>query len=64
MGKKELILSEIEQMPDMFLEQILEFVRSLKTGDLKEKLDISVASESSLNKDWIREEENDAWRDL
>ena len=64
MGKKELILNDIEQMPDMLLEEILEFVQSLKTRGMKEKLDISIASESSLKKDWLREEEDDAWRDL
>ncbi|MBI1994308.1 MAG: DUF2281 domain-containing protein, partial [Deltaproteobacteria bacterium] len=37
MGKKELILNEIEQMPDMLLEEILGFVRSLKTKGMTEK---------------------------
>ena len=64
MGKKELLLNEIEQMPDMLLGEVLEFVRSLKTRGMGGKLDISIASESSLRKDWLREEEDDAWRDL
>ncbi len=64
MGKKDLILNEIEQMPDMLLEEILGFVRSLKSQGMREKVDISVASESSLKKDWLRQEEDEAWRDL
>lgn len=64
MGKKELLFNEIEEMPDLLVGEILEFVRSLKTRSMGEKLDISIASESSLTKDWLRAEEDDAWRDL
>ena len=64
MSKKEEILNEIEQIPETSLGEILEFLRFLKTRDASEKLDNSIASESSLRKDWLREEEDDAWRDL
>lgn len=36
----------------------------LKTKALKEKLETAIASESSLKKDWLREEEDKAWQDL
>ena len=36
----------------------------LKTKAMKEKLEIAIASESSLRKDWLRLEEDEAWRDL
>lgn len=64
MGKKELIINEIEQIPESFLEQVLDFVRFLKTKGRSEKIENSIASESSLKKDWLREEEDEAWRDL
>lgn len=64
MSKKEEILNEIEQVPEASLEAVLEFVRLLKTRNMRDKLDISVASESSLRKDWFSEEEDEAWRDL
>jgi len=64
MSKKEEILNEIEQIPETSLELLLEFLRFLKTRDAREKLDNSLASESSLQKDWLREEEDRAWRDL
>ena len=64
MSKKEEILSEIEQVPETSLDEVLEFVRFLKTRNMREKMDNSIASESSLKKDWLREEEDDAWRDL
>lgn len=64
MSKKEEILNEIEQVPEASLEAVLEFVRLLKTRNMRDKLDISVANESSLRKDWFSEEEDEAWRDL
>jgi len=64
MSKKEEILNEIEQVPETSLEEVLEFVRLVKARRMSEKLDSSIASESSLKKDWLGEEEDEAWRDL
>ena len=64
MSKKEEILKEIEQVSETSLGEVLEFVRVLKARNMSEKLECSLASESSLNKDWLREEEDEAWRDL
>ncbi len=64
MSKKELILSEIEQIPEPFLDEVLDFVQFLKTKTLKEKLSIAIASESCLKKDWLRPEEDEAWQSL
>jgi len=41
-----------------------DFIQFLKTKIIKEKLDISIASESSLKKDWLRPEEDVAWKNL
>lgn len=62
--KKELILREIEQVPDTLYEEILDFIRFLKTKSQKESLKTAIASESSLKKDWLIAEEDTAWRDL
>jgi hypothetical protein len=64
MSKKEEILNEIEQVPETSLEEVLEFVRLVKARGMREKLDNSIASESSLKKDWLTEEEDEAWRGL
>jgi len=64
MNKKEEILNEIEQVPETSLEEVLEFVRLVKARGMREKLDNSIASESSLKKDWLTEEEDEAWRGL
>ena len=63
-AKKELILREMEHVPESLIDEILDFVQFLKSKALKEKLETAVASESSLKKDWLREEEDKAWQDL
>lgn len=64
MSKKELLIEEIEQIPEPFLEQILDFVRFLKTKATTEILEPSILSESTLKKDWLKPEENEAWQNL
>jgi len=64
MNKKELILNEIEKVPEPLLEEILDFVRFLKTKVVGERMEAAVASESSLKKDWLKPEEGEAWLDL
>ena len=64
MGKKELLISEIEKVPEPFLDEVLDFVQFLKSKIIKERIDITIASESSLNKDWLKPEEDEAWQNL
>jgi hypothetical protein len=64
MSKKELLISEIEKVPEPFLDEVLDFIHFLKTKIIKEKLDTSIASESSLKKDWLSPEEDEAWQNL
>jgi hypothetical protein len=64
MHSKDLIIQEIEQIPDFLLDEVLDFLQFLKTKHLQEKIEVSVLSESSLAKDWLTPEEDEAWRDL
>jgi hypothetical protein len=64
MSKKELLINEIEQVPESFLDEVLDFVHFLKTKIIKERLDTAIASESSLKKDWLKPEEDEAWQNL
>lgn len=64
MGKKELLIREIEQVPESFLDEVLDFIHFLRTKIIKEKMDTAIASESSLKKDWLRTEEDEAWQSL
>ncbi len=62
--KKELILREIEHVPDDLFDEILDFIRFLKIKSRKESMETAIASESSLKKEWLRPEEDEAWQDL
>ena len=64
MSKKEILISEIEQVPEPFLDEVLDFVHFLKTKMIRERVDTAIASESSLRKDWLRPEEDQAWQSL
>ena len=64
MNTKEELINEIEKIPEPFLSEVLDFVHFLKTKANREKLDIAMMSESSLAKDWLKPEEDEAWQSL
>ena len=64
MTKKELLISEIEHSPESLLDEMLDFFLFLKTKISKEKLGVSISSETSLKKDWLKPEEDEAWQSL
>ena len=64
MTKKESVMNEIEQIPEPFLEEVLDFVQFLKAKIIKERLGTAIASESSLKKDWLKPQEDEAWESL
>ena len=64
MKVKEEILKEIEKMPEEYLQEVLDFVRFLEMKMMKNKIETAIMSESSLSKDWLRPEEDEAWKDL
>jgi hypothetical protein len=64
MNTKEELLNEIEKTTEPFLSEVLDFVYFLKEKARKERLDIAVMSESSLSRDWLKQEEDEAWQSL
>lgn len=64
MNTKEILAHEIDRIPEPLLQQLLDFLLSLKSQYLQEKLEITMMSESSLAKDWLSQEEDEAWQDL
>jgi hypothetical protein len=64
MSTKEILINEIEQVPEPLLGEVLDFVYFLKTKAAHEKLDVAIMSESSLSKDWVKPEEDEAWQNL
>ena len=61
MGTKELLLKKINQMSEEDLGKVLAFISLLERED---KNETAFLSESSLKKDWLRPEEDEAWKDL
>ncbi len=64
MEVKKLISREIEKVPEPYLIEVLDFMRFLEARSLEQKRELAIASETSLKKDWLRSEEDEAWRDL
>jgi lipase chaperone LimK len=61
---KEKITQELEKLPEPVLQEVLDFVEFLKTKQQKKMLEITIMSESSLAKDWLKPEEDAAWQNL
>lgn len=61
---KEAILQELEELPDDFVGEVLDFIRFLKEKHAKARLETALLSEVTLGKDWLRPEEDEAWQDL
>lgn len=68
MNAKQLIAQEAEQMPEFLLGEVLDFMQFLKQKHRLASFDIgietAILSESSLKKDWLSEEEDEAWQNL
>jgi hypothetical protein len=64
MDKKDLLIEELEQVPEQYIGEVLDFVRFLKSKPVKERMEVSAMSESSLKKDWLKPEEDEAWQSL
>lgn len=63
MSKRELVAHELQDVPERDLDRILGFVRSLKNERAERDLPMLMA-ESSLAKDWLTPEEDEAWGNL
>jgi hypothetical protein len=63
MSKRELIVRELDRMPEQDLDVLLAFLRSLKESQAEEAMPM-LAAESSLAKDWLTPEEDEAWANL
>jgi hypothetical protein len=63
MVSKKMLLKEIDGLPAEFIDELQDFVQFLKQKCAK-NLESTFLSESSLRKDWLSAEEDEAWRDL
>ena len=64
MGKKEILIEEIERVPEPLLDEVLDFVLFLKAKSAKGRLEVTLMSEPVLKKDWLEPAEESAWQNL
>jgi hypothetical protein len=58
------LIKEIETVPEPLLDEVMDFIQFVKAKFIREGIYTAIASESSLNKDWLCAEEDEAWDDL
>ena len=63
MSKKQIIVQELESVPEKDFDALLGFIRSLKARSGEDAAPALLA-ESALMKDWLSPEEDAAWADL
>jgi hypothetical protein len=61
---KEEVLRKLNEVPDFLMEEISDFLEFLKTRVVRERFEATLLSESSPAKDWLKPEEDKAWKDL
>ncbi|MEM8723700.1 MAG: DUF2281 domain-containing protein [Cyanobacteria bacterium P01_G01_bin.39] len=64
MNEKEIIVRELDQVPNSLLPKVLEFVKSVQDTSQVEQLETTLLSEAALAQDWLAPEEDQAWQDL
>ncbi|EOD01716.1 DUF2281 domain-containing protein [Caldisalinibacter kiritimatiensis] len=68
MINRETIVKKIEKLPPHLLQEVADYIDFIIYKRSKYKNfkvdDITLASEKSLAKDWLRPEEDEAWEDL
>ena len=64
MNKRALLLEEVNHIPEDIVDEVFDFVQFLKKKVSRENIELAIAGESSLKKDWLLPEEDQAWRDL
>ena len=64
MTDKRAIHQEVDEVPETVLAELHEFICLLKEKARRERLEAAAMSETSLRKDWLRPEEDEAWAHL
>lgn len=64
MPSKHILQKEIEALPPELADEVYDYINYLKRKQVKEKMQNALLSESSLGKDWLSAEEDEAWRNL
>ncbi len=62
MINKEILVKKIEKLPSNLLKEVADFIDFIEFKEKKNN--ITLISEKSLAKDWLKPEEEEAWIDL
>ena len=63
MSKRELIDQQLDLLTDADMDRLLDFLRA-RRGDRSDLSMLAAAAETSLAKDWLSREEDEAWAAL
>jgi hypothetical protein len=61
---KDRLVQEIDRTPDSLLPEVLDFLLFVNQKHRQDNAETLAFSESSLQKDWLQPEEDEAWQPL
>jgi hypothetical protein len=64
MSTRELIIEELQNIPEPQLGEVLNMVKAIKSRHQNPSLETSLLSEATLAQDWLKQEEDEAWQNL
>ncbi|MGA2258978.1 MAG: hypothetical protein ABSG53_30275 [Thermoguttaceae bacterium] len=64
MTAKESLLQAVEELPPEYLVDLAEYAQRLRLKAAHREVPTALASQEVLAQDWLRPEEDDAWKDL
>ena len=64
MTAKEAIVQAVEDLPEDCLDDLAQYVETLRQRAALRAVPTALASQATLAKDWLRPEEDEAWQDL
>ena len=62
--ERQTLLQEMQGLPKATLHEVLDFIRFLKGKAIREHSESALLTEPVLQRDWLRPEEDEAWRNL
>ncbi|MGA2034785.1 MAG: hypothetical protein ABSG68_21255 [Thermoguttaceae bacterium] len=64
MTAREALLQTVEGLPEEFLVELAEYAKRLRLKAAHCQVPTTLATQDVLARDWLRPEEEEAWRDL
>jgi len=64
MTAREALLQAVEELPEEYVMELAEYAEKLRLRAAHCRVPTTFASQKLLARDWLRPEEDEAWRDL